>query len=204
MAAVFPSSLLRMNACISSGKRDILSFNPTIATPFFIRLSFMWCDFLLIVSFFFSVVYIWKSITVKTWNIWTQKDCFKFNSPKGDIAIKCIFSLVFHDYNNQIFKLVQIFHNLHQFLAKYINFSKGITSQQFVAFKFIKICVYHIHPSFSCFHTGYNFDQISRKCRDTFQRYKRWNVEGRNAMQFQNFNFLSMRKRFAWKCDVCH
>ena len=74
---------------------------------------------------------------------------------------------------------------MHGSIGKYINFSTGVTSQQFVAFKFVKICVFHTHPSFSCFHTGYNFDRISRKCRGIFQRHKCWNVDGRNAMQFQ-------------------
>ena len=112
---------------------------------------------------------------------------------KGDIVIRRMFSLVAHDYKDQIFKLVWIFRNLHGLVVQYINFSIGITSQQFVAFKFIKICVFRIHSSFSRFHTEYNFDQISRKCRGTFQRYKFWNVDGRNAMQFQKFNFLSLR-----------
>ena len=40
----------------------------------------------------------------------------------------------------------------------------------------------------SRFHTGYDFNQISRKCRGTFHRHKHWNVDGRNAMQFQNTN----------------
>ena len=95
---------------------------------------------------------------------------------------------------------------LHGSVGKCINFSTGVTSQQFVAFKFVKICVFRTHPSFSRFHTGYHFDQISSKCRGTFQRRKRWNVDGRNVMQFQKVNFLSLRmhKRFAWRCDVCH
>ena len=39
-------------------------------------------------------------------------------------------------------------------------------------FKFVKICVFRAHPSFTRFHTGYNFDQISRKCSGNFQRHK--------------------------------
>ena len=146
---------------------------------------------------------IFKLISMRTW-------CFRYfqkSIPQGDIVmIRCIFSLVAHDYKDQIFKLVLIFRNLHGSVGNYINFSIGVTLQQFVAFKFVKICVFRTHPSFSCFYTGYNFEQISRKCRGIFQRHKRWNVDGRNAMQFQKFNFLSLRmhKRFAWKCDVCH
>ena len=53
---------------------------------------------------------------------------------KGDIAIKRIFSLVADDYKDRIFKLVRICRNLHESVGKYINFSLGVTSQQFVAF----------------------------------------------------------------------
>ena len=92
---------------------------------------------------------------------------------KGDIAIRRIFSLVAHDYQDRVFKLVRNFRSLHGSVGKYFNFSIGVTSQQFVSLKFVKICVFRTHPSFSRFHTGYNFDQISRKCRGIFQRHKR-------------------------------
>ena len=91
---------------------------------------------------------------------------------KGDIAIKGIFFLGAHDYKDRIFKLVRIFRNLHGSVGKYINFLIGVTSQQFIAFKFVKICIFPHPPFFSRFHTGYNVDQISRKCRCIFQRHK--------------------------------
>ena len=97
----------------------------------------------------------------------------KKHSTKGDTAIRRTFSLVALDYKDRIFKLVRIFCNLHGSVEKYINFSIGVTSQQLVAFKVVKSCVFRTHHSFSRFHTEYNFDQISRKCRSTFQRYKR-------------------------------
>ena len=91
---------------------------------------------------------------------------------EGDKAIRRIFFLVAHDYKDRIFKLVRTFRNLHGSVRKYINFSIGVTSQQFVALKFVKICVFRTHTYFSHFHTGYTFDQISRKCRCIFQRNK--------------------------------
>ena len=58
-------------------------------------------------------------------------------------------------------------------LSKYINLSLGETSQQFIAFKFVKICVFRTHPSISRFHTEYSFNQISRKCSGTFAEMQR-------------------------------
>ena len=104
---------------------------------------------------------------------------------QGTIAIRRIFSLIAHDYKDRIFKLVRIFRNLHDKVGKYFNFSIGVTSQQFLSFKFVKICAFRTQPSFSRFHTGYISDQISRKCRGTFQRHKRWNIDGRNVMQLK-------------------
>ena len=67
---------------------------------------------------------------------------------KGDIEIMRIFSLVAHDYKDRIFKLVRIYRYLHGSAGEYINFLVGVTSQQFVAFKIVSICVLHTHPSF--------------------------------------------------------
>ena len=91
---------------------------------------------------------------------------------KGNIAIRRIFSLVAHDYKDQIFKLVRFFCNLHVSVGKFINFSIGITSQRFVTLNSLKFAFYAPTPFFSCFNTGYNIDQISRKCRGIFQRHK--------------------------------
>ena len=103
---------------------------------------------------------------------------FLTRSPaKGAIAIRRIFSLVAHDYKDRIFKLVQMFCNLHGSVGKCINFSIGVTSQQFVAFKLVQICVFRTHLSFSRFHTGYSFDQISRKCRNAEVLFKGINAE---------------------------
>ena len=82
---------------------------------------------------------------------------------KGSIAIKRIFSLVAHDYKDRIFKLVRMFRNLHGSAVKYINFSTDVTSQQFFAFKFVKICVFRTHPSF--FH-AFTKDTISIKFQE--------------------------------------
>ena len=70
---------------------------------------------------------------------------------QGAIAIRRIFSLVTHDYKDRIFKLVPNVRNLHGSVGKCINFLIGVTSQQFVVFKFVKICVFRTHPSFNAF-----------------------------------------------------
>ena len=110
-------------------------------------------------------------------NKYTWNEIYKPWKWKGDIVIRRTFSLFAYDYKDRIFKLVRMFRNLYGSVGKYINFSTGVTSQQFSAFKFVKICVFRTHPSFSRFQTGYNFDQISMKCRGTFQRHEHWNVE---------------------------
>ena len=60
------------------------------------------------------------------------------------------------------FQTVQTFLQFVWSVEKYINLPLGGTSQQFGAFKFVKIFVFCTHPSFSRFHTEYSFDQISR------------------------------------------
>ena len=127
---------------------------------------------------------------------------------KGDIAIRHIFSLVAHHYQDKSFQTGLNF-SFFAWVGRKNDIYQLFNWRNFAAicfFKFVKICVFCTHPAFSHFHTGYNFDQIPRKCRGIFQRHKRWNVDARNAMQFQKFNFLSLRmhKRFAWKCDVSH
>ena len=157
---------------------------------------------------------IWLARTKDTFCSWIywfydfqQYLCLKSSDfVKMDYRDKAYILPCCHNYKDRIFILVRMFCNLHGSAVQYIDFSIGVTSQQFVAFKFVKICIFRTHPSFSGFHTGHNFDQISRKCRGTFQKRERWNVDGRNVMQFQTLNFLSLRirKRFTWKSDVCH
>ena len=90
---------------------------------------------------------------------------------KGTITIRLIFSLVAHDYKDRIFKLVPNFRNLHGSVGKYINFSIGVTLQQFVAFKFVKICVFRTHPSFFFFTLLHRiqFRSKFKECRYIFK-----------------------------------
>ena len=72
---------------------------------------------------------------------------------KGNIAIRRIFSLVAHNYKDRIFKLVQIFRNLHGSVGKYtcINFSISVTAQQFVALNPLKFAFSAPTPLFQAF-----------------------------------------------------
>ena len=125
---------------------------------------------------------------------------------EGDIAIRRVFSLVAQYYKDRIFKLSRMFCNLHGSVGKYVILALRGTSQQSVAFKFLKKGVFRTNPYLSRFHTQNSFVKFSSECSGTFQRHKRWNIEGRYVLQFQRFKYLSlsMRKRFAWKYDVCN
>ena len=64
---------------------------------------------------------------------------------------KAYFSLVAHDYKDRIFKLVRIFCSLHGPVGKYINFSIGIISQQFVTLNSLKFAYSAPTPLFQAF-----------------------------------------------------
>ena len=96
--------------------------------------------------------------------------------------------------------------NLHGSVGKYINLSLGGTSQQFNAFKFVKIGVFLHHSTFSRFHREYSFNQFQVNAVVLFKDINAEMYRLYMPCHSKSFKYLSlrMRKRSAWKCDICH